>query len=59
LLFGEYSNDSYKAFSYRTLEGPAIYSWQDAKSIEERNYVRKYLQKYLPGYDSILVDVSW
>lgn len=59
-LFGDdYNNDSYKIFYFREMEEFTGESWQNEKHIHIKNCVKSILQDLLPGYGSVLIDVSW
>lgn len=60
ILFGDdYINDCYKNYYFADDEEYEGYSWQNEERIHIRNLVNAYLRDILPGYDSILIDVSW
>lgn len=60
LLFDdEYINDSYKSFYFGKMEVFEGRPWQKEEDIRLRNLVKTYLKDALPGYDCVLIDVSW
>lgn len=60
VLFGDcYMNDCYKSYYFAEDDEYEGYFWQNEEHIRIRNLVNAYLRDILPGYDSILVDVSW
>lgn len=59
-LFGEeFMNDCYKSFSYDELEEYTGKSWQDENYIAFINCIKTFLQDTIPGYTTVLIDVSW
>ena len=59
-LFGDdYTNDCYKSFYYDEMEVYEGKSWQNEERIRIKNCLCSILQDTIPGYKSVLIDVSW
>lgn len=60
VLFGdEYNNDSCKRYYFSEDEVYEGKSWQNEERIRICNCVNAMLRDMFPGYERILVDVSW
>lgn len=55
----EYMNDVYKVYYFDTLEEYTGKPWQDETHIRIKNCINAFLQDTFPGYNKVLIDVSW
>lgn len=54
-----YVNDSYKRYYFDELVEQNTASWSDEDHVRIENCIKAFLQDVFPGYDSVLIDVSW
>ena len=59
LFDDEYNNDSCKRYYFSEDEVYEGHSWQNKERIRICNCVNVMLRDMFPGYEKILVDVSW
>lgn len=59
LFYEDYMNDCYKSYYFADDEEYTGKSWQNEERIRVRNLVNAYLRDILPGYERVLIDVSW
>ena len=59
LFYDDYMNDCYKSYCFTEDEVYEYPAWQNEEHIRIRNLVNAYLRDILPGYERVLIDVTW
>lgn len=59
LFCDDYMNDCYKSYYFAEDEVYEYPAWQNEEHIRIRNLVNAYLRDILPGYERVLIDVTW
>ena len=59
LFYDDYMNDCYKSYCFAEDEVYEYPAWQNEEHIRIRNLVNAYLRDILPGYERVLIDVTW